>query len=522
MRKTIGLILLFSLPVLLGYLLVVKDIPQPSKLDILKEKNAKLHISAVDHSQFPQLQKKFDRPQDVTLACIGCHNKRHLEVMNTSHWNWLDEEYMEGKGIVALGKKNAINNHCISISGNEESCNRCHIGYGYSDKNFDFSKAENIDCLACHDNSGMYEKGKEMAGMPKPNLDFTQISQKVGLPKMDNCGYCHFNGGGGNNSKHGDLEEGLYTASRDVDVHLAKDGGKMECVSCHEAENHKMKGRLYTVASMDRNRLLCEDCHTNTPHENDIINEHTTKVACQTCHIPEYAKVNQTKTHWDWSKAGKLKDGKPFKVHNEQGNETYLSEKGDIIWENKLKPEYVWFNGTATHHLITDTIKEKPLKLNVLKGDFNDMKAKIVPVKVMRTKQPFDPVNNKLLSPKLYDKDYGKGAFWKDFDWNSSINAGMEYLNLPWSGKYDFVETEMYWMLNHMVSPKEKSLQCVDCHSRNDSRLHAIKDIYLPGRDYNPWVDNLGFALIMMTFLGVVAHGSVRVYHRITNKTEKK
>ena len=34
------------------------------------------------------------------------------------------------------------------------------------------------------------------------------------------------------------------------------------------------------------------------------------------------------------------------------GNHTYLSIKGSFKWGKILKPEYVWFNGTAEHYLI--------------------------------------------------------------------------------------------------------------------------------------------------------------------------
>jgi len=523
MKKTIGIIIAFILPVFLMYIIFFENEPQPSKLDLLRQTIAQKKVPAVDHSKFPELNRKFESPQDITLACISCHNKRHEEVMQTSHWRWLIDEYMDSRGIISFGKRNAINNFCISINGSEGSCNRCHIGYGYDSKDFDFTKAENIDCIVCHDNSGLYQKEKEAAGYPKKDLDFTKIAQSVGKPKMDNCGFCHFDGGGGNNAKHGDLEEALYTANREIDVHLGRDGGRFECVTCHEAKNHNIKGRLYTVASMNRNRLLCEDCHSNSPHNEDIINEHTTKVACQTCHIPTYAKVNQTKTFWDWSKAGKLIDGKPFKIENEQGNHIYLSEKGEIRWESNLQPEYVWFNGTSTHYLMGDTIDEIPLKLNKFLASYSDMNSKIYPVKIMRTIQPYDPVYNRLVNPKLWDKETGKGALWKDFNWERAIDEGMKYVNLEWSGKYDFVQTEMYWLINHMVSPKEDALKCEDCHTRNNSRLAAIKDVYLPGRDHSPFVDNFGFALIIVVLAGVFIHGGTRiVYSRKINKKKEK
>lgn len=513
MRKTIALLLVFLVPLAIGYLLVFTKTPEPSKLDLLKASFAAKHKPGTDHSLFPELQVKFARPQDITNTCIKCHNERHKEVMQTTHWRWLVEEYMDGKGIVSLGKRNGLNNHCISISGSEAACTRCHIGYGWENQDFDFTKAENIDCIACHDNTGTYEKLANGAGYPKPELDLTTIARSVGLPKNENCGPCHFDGGGGNNSKHGDLETALYATDRTVDVHLGKNGGKMNCTDCHTAKNHQIKGRLYTVSSMDRNRLHCEDCHTNTPHDNDIINEHTTKVACQTCHIPYYAKVNKTKVYWDWSKAGKLKNGEPYKEYDDENNYTYLSEKGSFIWKKKLKPEYTWFNGTATHFMLGDKIDTVPLPLNHLGGNFEDLKAKIYPVKIMRTNQPYDPVLHQLVNPKLWDKEKGKKAFWRDFDWNTAIDSGMKYVGLPWSGKYDFVETEMNWLLNHMVSPKEESLKCIDCHTRQDSRIASITDVYLPGRDYNKTVDTIGTIFIFISLIGVFVNLSLRIFY---------
>jgi hypothetical protein len=36
-----------------------------------------------------------------------------------------------------------------------------------------------------------------------------------------------------------------------------------------------------------------------------VLNRHTSKLACQTCHIPEFARGGiATKMSWDWSTAG--------------------------------------------------------------------------------------------------------------------------------------------------------------------------------------------------------------------------
>lgn len=473
---------------------------------------------SVDHSKFSQLRRKFVKPQDVTAACIDCHNERHTEVMKSSHWNWEREEFIEGRGIRYIGKKNILNNFCIGINTNEQSCNKCHIGYGWGDKNFDFTNANNVDCLACHDNSETYMKKSSGAGMPDLSVDLAFVAQRVGRPTKSNCGTCHFFGGGGNNVKHGDLEKALFDTHREVDVHMGTDGGNLDCVDCHKTEKHQMLGKVYSLSSMNRNRSTCEQCHTETPHANSVINEHTVKVACQTCHIPEYAKVNSTKMAWDWSTAGKLKNGEPFETFDSLGNITYASIKGSFTWGRNVQPEYIWFNGTASHYLTGDTINEdSPIQMNTLHGSYDDPDAKIIPVKVHRAIQPYDPINKFVVQPKTYANIKGEGGFWKDFDWNSSIQHGMNYVGLPYSGKYSFAKTEMYWPINHMVSPKAKTVQCNECHTQKNSRIANLKDFYIPGRDQHAAVELFGFGTIILSIVGVGIHATIRIISKKKN-----
>jgi octaheme c-type cytochrome (tetrathionate reductase family) len=476
----------------------------------LKARFEKKEKSSADHTQFAVLQKHFDKPQDVTAACISCHTERHKEVMQSSHWNWERTEYLPGKGIRNIGKRNILNNFCIGISGNENSCNKCHIGYGYDSPEFDFKNGNNVDCLACHDNSNTYVKAA--GDMPDPSVDLAVVAQHVGKPQRTNCGTCHFFGGGGNNVKHGDLEKALFDPSRDVDVHMASDGVDMQCVDCHTASKHQMLGKMYSVSSMNRNRVECESCHTALPHTDDILNKHTLKVACQTCHIPTYAKVNPTKMYWDWSTAGKLKDGKPYEEKDSSGVDRYMSIKGSFKWGKNLKPDYAWFNGTASHYLIGDTFDpSKPLKINELFGSYDDPDAKIIPVKIHRTKQIYDTQNNYLIQPKTVSTADGDGGYWKEFNWKRAAEEGMKRVDLPFSGKYGFTETEMVWPVNHMISPKANSVQCNECHTRQDSRLAGLTDFYMPGRDVNRAVERVGAILILLTLAGVIVHGSARL-----------
>jgi len=485
----------------------------PEPVRVLKARYAEKRAPKVDHSKLSALQGEFTSAQQVTETCISCHNKRHEEVMQSPHWTWSRDEYLPDRGVRSVGKNNVLNNFCIGVTSNLEGCDQCHAGYGYVDASFDFSDPTNIDCLMCHDNSGSYSKTN--GGIPPASVDLTSVAQQVGRPQRSNCGYCHFAGGGGNNVKHGDLEEALISTDRQVDVHMGTDGADLECVACHTATAHKIQGKLYTVSSMNFGRLLCEQCHGATPHSEEILNEHTVKVACQTCHIPEYAKVNATKMAWDWSTAGRLRDGQPFEEEDDDGNLTYASIKGTFTWAKNVKPDYVWFNGTADHYLLGDTVpSERPVELNTLYGSYEDPDAKIIPVKIHSGRQGYDPVNGTLIQPKLYANREGEGGFWKDFDWERSAEEGMKAAGLPYSGREEFIDTVMYWPVNHMVAPKENSVGCEECHTRENSRLAGLTGFYMPGRDRSGPIDFLGMMAVAGVFAGVIVHATARAAFR--------
>jgi octaheme c-type cytochrome (tetrathionate reductase family) len=510
MNRVIVYVIVATIVVLVGVNLFHQTEPMNFAQYELKQKYASKATSSVDHSKFEILNQEFKSPQEVTLACISCHNKRHEEIIHSSHWNWERVAYVEGKGISKIGKKNVINNFCIGSNTNEQACAKCHIGFGMTSNTFDFHNAKNVDCMVCHDGSEEYIKGAAMAGYPDRSVNLTKVAQSVSRPNKVNCGSCHFYSGGGNNVKHGDLEDALLSCSRTTDVHMAQNGLNMSCVDCHTGEKHDIKGKLYSVSSTDVNRLKCEDCHTSRPHLDDLLNRHYSKIACQTCHIPTYAKENATKMAWRWSKAGKLKEGHAYEEDDSLGNHTYMSIKGEFDWATNVEPDYYWFNGNAQHYVLGDKMDTVPVQINRLLGAADDRYSKIYPVKVHRGDQIYDPKTNMLIQPKLYAPEEGDSAFWQDFDWGLAAEAGMKRMGLPYSGEYDFVETEMYWPINHMVAPKEQSLACIDCHSSENSRLASLDGFYMPGRDRNSWVDLMGRLLFWGSLIGVFIHGLAR------------
>jgi hypothetical protein len=214
---------------------------------------------------------------------------------------------------------------------------------------------------------------------------------------------------------------------------------------------------------------------------------------------------------WDWSTAGRLHDGEPYEEKNAAGEDVYMSIKGTFEWRKNVKPEYVWFDGTASHYLLGDEVTRTPVKLNELHGRYDDPESKIVPVKVHRARQPWDEGTRLMVQPKLADGKPGEGAFWKDFDMNVAAREGMAIVGLPYSGKLGFVETEMTWPVNHMVAPKEKAVGCAECHTREGSRLAGLGDFYVPGRDVSGWVDGFGRLAIVLSLGGVLLHAGARV-----------
>ena len=406
----------------------------------------------VDHKDL--FEGPFESGQQVTEACLSCHEDAGQQVIHTAHWRWqADPVAMEGRDeLVSVGKKNAINNFCIGIQGNWASCTACHAGYGWEDENFDFENTSNVDCLACHDNSGGYRKGKK--GLPAEGVDLLAAAKSVGLPTRQNCGGCHFRGGGGDAVKHGDLDESLYFPDDDLDVHMGR--YDFQCIDCHQTEDHVIGGRAITVSVDNENQIACTDCHSNKLHADARINAHTDTVACQACHIPEVAVKHATKTHWDWSQAGD--------EEREESTHEYLKIKGSFIYEKKLKPEFMWYNGLADRYLLGDSLRQEGVTpLNLPKGDIRDPNARIWPFKVHLAVQPYDVQNNYLMQPVTS----GEGGYWRDFDWDKALRLGAGVTGMDYSGEYGFAPTSMYWPQTHMVAPKDQALQCKACHCEN-------------------------------------------------------
>lgn len=500
--------------------------------------------STADHSRFKELQQNFKSGPEVTKACLTCHTEAAKQVHKTKHWTW---EFLNPENGQKLGKKHVINNFCTAVPSNMAFCSACHAGYGWRDDSFDFKSETNVDCLVCHDRTGTYRKLPGLAGHPayeemefppksgkkvKP-ADLPKIAQSVGPTSRATCGACHFMGGGGDAVKHGDLDTSMKNPPKYLDVHMDAKGLNFTCATCHATKGHNIPGSRYTPTGKDAdgvrirgkkddsNPATCQSCHGQSPHQKAEmaakLNEHTDKIACQTCHIPQFARGNiATKMSWDWSTAGRLSpEGKPLNIKDSSGHhDRYDSKKGDFTYESDVVPEYQWINGKVKYTLLGDPVNTNGVtEINHFYGSADDGQSRIWPVKIFRGKQPYDLETKSLLVPHTAT-GYGEKddtAFWQNYKWEEALKAGAAAAGRPFGGKFDFVATEMTWPITHMVAPKADALTCTQCHSKS-GRLQKVKGIYMPGRDGKPWLDTIGWLAALGTLVGVLFHGALRIY----------
>lgn len=77
----------------------VEEAKAPGRKMAIQATKAKpvVQTMTADHSKFKELQfdpekQKTMKPEEVTEACLGCHNLAGLQFHKTIHWTWRDME----------------------------------------------------------------------------------------------------------------------------------------------------------------------------------------------------------------------------------------------------------------------------------------------------------------------------------------------------------------------------------------------------------------------------------------------
>jgi octaheme c-type cytochrome (tetrathionate reductase family) len=418
-----------------------------------------------------EIKGPFNTPSEVTIKCLECHDREAEDFMKTQHWKWEQLQVVNCEEMV-YGKNASLTNFAITLKGNWKHCTSCHDGYGWQDDTFDFTDKTKIDCIGCHDTSGTYEKSRKGFGMPtgyekgqkeSPAVDLVKVAQSADKPTRRSCGRCHFGGCGAARVKHGDLDPSFTSPDFEIDIHMAGDGKNFNCQKCHYPQGkHDIQGHYMAATPEGNYQSGCLECHSDSPHRLKILNTHYEAVACQTCHIPTFARKYAAKTDWDWSTATRRKKfdaaagGKGLRVKG----------MGAFTYNKDIIPIYEWFQGCDGAYFPGDKIDPNSVtRINPPQGDKDDPKAKIFPFKVHHGVQLYDKKYNYLITPLITEE--AETSFNKSYDWDTAAREGMKINGLKYSGEYGFVDTLMYWRINHGVVPGNKALDCLECHGHN-------------------------------------------------------
>lgn len=411
-----------------------------------------------------------------TATCLACHQQEAESFFHSQHYQWLGEtpDLVNGEGR-RFGKLNTMNDFCTSPGANwignvtnsdgtvlAQGCSKCHAGLGKRpEPTLSREQLENIDCLICHASGYRRDLYLDEAGDPvwkpilwrnQPGLD--SVSKRISLPKREMCLRCHAGAGGGQNYKRGDLEYALAACDRDDDVHMGSDGQDMACTECHTGADHRVRGRGADLSGTDvpGPRLACAGCHDEAPHAEPVLDAHVRRVACETCHIPTFARTDATDMVRDWSTPRRHEEANKYSA--------------TITLEKDVVPAYAWWNGKSRLQPLGEPVRvEKDGTVGIMlpQGSRRDRGARIYPFKLHRGRLP-------VLSDERWLVPIAVEEFFADGDIDKAVREGGRDAYGREDADYEWIDVKRYMGIYHGVRPVEHALQCLDCHGE-ESRL---------------------------------------------------
>ena len=414
--------------------------------------------------------------QDYPANCLECHTDQATEVHASTHYQWLGEapDMTNGSFILQGKLTNAVNSYCINIEGNWPVCGSCHAGRG---KRPDDPTAglENIDCLMCHNQEYASARTRLADGSMGVVAPSDSMVRNIHEPTRANCLACHAKAGGGDGVKRGDLSLALINNSDEhFDYHMNTRKANLNCQDCHTFKNHLVIGKGSDLRPTDDpsrgSEVACTTCHSQRDIEHEHPKEvltHLDRVACQTCHIPTYAKV-PTELHRDWLTHHDGTDATVCSAENPCPGHPH-TEKG-----SNLIPEYKWWNRLSDNYLLHDDAARtydankntyptsRPL------GDVTD--GKLYPFKYKTARQPMTVADSRLIAMDTYEYLKKSGNVY------TAVENGLENMGYTRDTAYSWVTTDTYQLINHGVTDDHAVLDCVDCHE-NTRRMDLQNDL---------------------------------------------
>ena len=293
-------------------------------------------------------------------------------------------------------------------------------------------------------------------------------ARNVHKTTRQSCLNCHAKAGGGNGTKRGDFDLSWANPTVQQDVHMSPDsnGQNLRCADCHDAGGHRMFGRGLDLRPNDvplddpgapaaGQQFSCESCHDTPPHSDSVTNTHAERVACQTCHIPSYAKGFLTEVNRDWE------DPHPSDAAcNGRGGWLPREDK-----ETNLTPTYAWYDGTSEVYVLGETVTDNvPMKdgayvLGAPNGDVASDGAKIHPMKEHTSKLALHNDKDVFIGHSTFE-------FFRTGSFDAAVQSGLSQTEGMQEGDdYTVTPVHTYQTLNHGVEPSDNALGCGSCHA---------------------------------------------------------
>lgn len=418
-------------------------------------------------------------------TCVECHVSEAIDAHGSVHYQQSGPTPNVLNITGDAGKSNgAFNTYCGTIQTSRfATCAGCHAGYGQRPlPEATTEQLNNVDCLMCHQDeyariaAGPYEYldavgpdgGVRQLRLPiedengfhfmpdesKMSITALQAAQTVHTTTRTTCLRCHAGASGSDGGKRGDISSVTANPPLSSDVHMSPQGHDLVCADCHDAGNHEVRGRGLDLRPNDVDeRFECSHCHTETPHGDGVGSAttrdgHAVSIACQTCHIPTFAKDISTEMERDWLN--------PFYSEAACGGQG--GWKPEEIRESNVVPTYAWFNGTSNVYALGQVAQQNEAgeyALGVPIGDVTDLTAQIYPMKEHRSISALHIATGQMIPHSTF-------TFFTTGDFIQAVEVGMEQAGL--TGAYSIVPVHTYQTINHGVEVAPNALSCGECH----------------------------------------------------------
>ena len=374
-------------------------------------------------------------------TCVACHAEKVHQFSLSNHYLW-------------AGKFGVINDFCGSVDINfspikltnnlgalvDSGCATCHAGLGEAPS---IDNPLNADCLVCHAED--YRRIAVLADNEwrfVPDLDnMPEMIAIQGEPTRYACLTCHAYSGDGSNNKRGDLSDALIEPTAGVDVHM---GNGMQCTDCHLTEDHRIAGRGVDLR-IDEGVAMrpCTDCHTPETDHIPEVQMHLAKVACETCHIAEFARNATTDM---------FRDYRAVEVNARGFYEAAITRGMNVM------PVYAFWNGESGFYQIGDPAVAGQ-RMAWPQGDIMD--GMLYPFKLHSAMLPQDVATGALIPIR-------SSILFETGDMDQAIRAGAADAGYDLTQGYTFVEARRWMGLFHEIPPAEQVLSCAECHDTTE------------------------------------------------------